>query len=1514
MPAPEVAPDLAALLAEQSAWLEAEALAAPEPTRATIFLSLSEIEATVGHTDRARSFASRARDLVPGSPLAHMQARALDAQAGTTLESEAAALIAEGACTELSAVKQHAAFLGADVLWRSGDVEGSLVMATRLAETGDVRGVIARIAWGLADADVDGLTAFVARAPAETTAPLTTLLRLRGVAVGEASAPASPDGVTDTFEAARLALARGEPIAAAKAVAELRAVPELAKGALWLASALGATSPEGRPLALGWLGELAAEGDAAARTSLAVRAVEAGDRAALVSALALGGFAPADEVALSALLGLGTSQLLPKLGDELGALAAAVGAFDAKADGENHAGVARADRVVGTDRARAERRMARLLAANAPVAELEKALAPLREARQEIADALELELALRANAYSRVSALIQKWQVDEPQAHVTDAALAAGLIAERTADPARALAAFREARMLDRSSEVALRALASLQASADLPGELNELADELGATVQGALARLEAVLREDSVDDATRAELYERAHRAAPLLPFAAFLAERIAKRTGNGEEVLHWINERSGTPTDPMLAVGDLLREARILMGRDPEGSVLRIADAHRARPGDLALREWYERTTPTSADDHAKYWEAQAREMSGDSRALLHLEIAHAYERAGDTAGVLRVVDAAGASAPLLDLARERAEADGGEAARLVDRLLTEAKNTDDDVVRREAYERLAEIDGVGRGDTGSALLWHKAILEAGHHLPSLRYVEQALIGEGRDEELEPVVASIAEVLLSSTTLPTDGGERVAHADLAARLRARGPNGDWEATFELATLATKDSVPSLASLRLLQAHARAKRDDDLLIRVSEQLLERATRPVEMAALRLRVAEAAFRENDLAQALASLEQSTNEDPGDLVAFRLLAEVRHASGDAAGAAEAHESVARLSMVQAHQLSAWYDAAELWLEDGEHQEEAMHAFEQAAALDLGHEDVFSRLSQLYAARGAHSDLAALLERRIAIAITPDERVTLEVERARALLAGGDRAAARAALDAALHDRPDHTTALATFGELSALEQDWERAEEAWVRLARLLSTPDEQRAIYERLGDLYSTKTVHLERAELAFKEVLKRVPGDTRTIERLIDVYRRQRDVGKAVEAQQELLAQVKTPAEKRDRTIELALLHEDPGHDERRAEQVLEAARREYPTDVVVLRALAEFYARHKQTPAVQILLDRAAADTRRAFAAGRFAPALFEVMHAIFDLRGQAGPARIVGASLSAIEGRPSDARGAFGAALDAKIDDLLAPDVLSPGLRALLLRAGSVLDVASPMDLRAMGAVVAGPEARTVQELVASFASGLGLVPATVYVSKTIGRTCLPVASDPPSLIVGESLLAATNERAVAFLVMRAMKLIAARASALIRTTSTDLAALVPAWLSAIAPKFTPQGLNPTALATATRKIAQAKLPPLNDEVVSLALEVAAQLGTRGSTLGGHATAWANRSALLGVGDPNAALEAIAWSLGTKDGAPEGAAARAAWIGRTHEAKDLLIFSVGDNYAEARARLHL
>jgi hypothetical protein len=167
-----------------------------------------------------------------------------------------------------------------------------------------------------------------------------------------------------------------------------------------------------------------------------------------------------------------------------------------------------------------------------------------------------------------------------------------------------------------------------------------------------------------------------------------------------------------------------------------------------------------------------------------------------------------------------------------------------------------------------------------------------------------------------------------------------------------------------------------------------------------------------------------------------------------------------------------------------------------------------------------------------------------------------------------------------------------------------------------------------------------------------------------------------------------------------------------------------------------------------------------------------------------------------------------------------------------------------------------------------------------------------------------------------------VLRALKLVRARASALGRTVPGELGVLVSAWLKCFNPDWQPQGINQAALTTAIGRI-QARLPRnLDADVGVVGLEVATSIGTRQATLGPAALAWANRVAFLALGDPNAALDAIASAgspgavgvAGPPRAAPRDPKERAAWVARTPEARDLVAFGVTEAFAEARARLGL
>ncbi|HEY2515088.1 MAG TPA: tetratricopeptide repeat protein, partial [Polyangiaceae bacterium] len=1514
-PAPErVAPAMRTAFAARASWLEQEARSADDRTaRARALLAASELRALIGETEAAEILAREAAATAPTMAMAARQARAL-APAPREPASFAEALDAEGRQSPTPSARLHDLLLAADVLRLAGDFPGAAKrwdQATRLAPD-DPRAPLARAADRLARGDTEhgSLRLPTATGLAPLAEAVARALKIRGVV--------RPDVTTDeplandALRRAREALDVGQLGVAAAAIAEVARIPELREAASWLAGSLAAVASEGAAESVDSFRTVAK--NPAARRALAARAIELGAGEVVEEATARGeGFSAADRAVLAFLSGVpqaSSDEDLDVLGDadELRPLAAALAALGAPKR--------RADRVAGTTRSRDTVRLARLVGAGAPAEGIEAALAPFDGEHDGETRAVALEMAARASRFGDVSDAIAGWSDDDGEG-ARDRSLAAALVAERAGDGARATAAYTSARAFDPANEAALRALASLDPRTDVGAELRSLGDARGEGVGAALAWLEAVARGGGdIEETVRNGLLEAAHRADPSLAIAAFLAERSARRAGDVDAVLRWIRERRAAMAgamDPVLGALDDVVEALLVADRDPALATERLAAAHRARPADVALRELYERVAITPPDDRAMWRERRAQEATSKAvKGRLLLEATLEHERAGDSASARRTAAAAlsegnaDGSNGLARLALERAEIESGSAARLADSLLALARSTDDPRERREAYERLADLDATGRDDAASALLWHRTILEEQpDYAPSLRYVEHALISDGRIDELAPVSAAIARALVAAGDTSAEAG---AHAQLAARLRMHGATGEWEPTREMVELAASLPEPSLWALRSVVAHARAHDDDFALERANLTLAERASRPMEVSALVLRAGEAALRADDPDKARALLERAATEDPGDVVAWGQLADARRRAGDPRGAAEACESLGRTSAVREHRLLAWYDAGRLWLDEVRDEERGLAALEQAGSIDLSHGDLFARLSVLYTKRGARGELAALLERRLESATDEDDRVNLEIDRAHALIAVGEESSARRSLEAALETAPDHVDALSLYADLCARLEDWDAAEQAWVRLARLVADPEAQRRVYERLGELYAEHSKNLARAEVALKEVLKRAPDDVPTLERLVKVYRGS-DPQKALETAQLLLKLADDPVERKKRLVEIASIHETNTHELRKAEQALEAARREFPTDVGVLRALAEFYQRQRQMPAVNILLDRASADARRSLSAGRFSPALFEMLQTVHELRGKRDGARVASAALAALQGSPASVPGAAGRAGDLKLDELLAPEALGAGLRALLSRAGDALDAASALDLKALHAQPLPPG--VAQSRIASIASSMGLPPVQVLVSPQLGRTCIPSSSAPPSVVVGEPLVAAIVEPAAAFVVTRALKLLQAHASALVRTPPAELAILVSAWLQTLSPSWTPQGIAPAALADAKRRVSTGLPRQLDPEVATIALEVAGTLAPHLTTLGASTIGWADRVALLAVGDPNAALDGIAWSLGMAEGAPRDPDRRAQWVLHTAEVRELLVFAVSDPFAEARTR---
>ncbi|MCC6648642.1 MAG: hypothetical protein IT374_24130 [Polyangiaceae bacterium] len=1448
---------------ERAAWLEAEARALEDrQARARGLLVASELSAMAGDEARAEALAGEARELSPQHPLVLRQLRGR-----ATRDRDVAALSplveAEGRSAPTPAGRLHAALFGAALARAAGDEDTAtkrLEQAARVSPA-DPRAHVERVSGELATPE---------KPPRHRIPDVEALQPLAG-AVAELAALRGDERAVSESPAvslvrARAALGAEETAAAVAHLSRLGSLAGIGEGARWLAAALAAPKRDLRATSRELLSSLTS-GDAPteARRALAARSLELGESGAALSLDAVGSpFTPAERAALAALLGR----------DEAAGAAFELGSGPFVALGaavQAALGVPALPEGLGSAEAREAVALGRAFAVGDP--DPADAIGP------ELTRALSLDAAARAGEPSIVSSLLGS-------DGSVDRCLAAAVAALDDEARTRAL------------GKALVEAAPDLELGARLAGDaddLSALAARVDDPVRSSLLLLELALR--AGEDAGEA-LLQRAHDAAPELPMASSVGAHLARRRGDAEALVKWVKARREAASDASEAAPDLVREALLTAGDDGDAARSALEEAARSAPSDLALADLIERFQVGTASGRGAALLARAEAAPEAARTRIALIAALELERDGDAEAAAKAAAIAAPTSPLAALVRDRLDTLGTGAARLAEELMATARAAESPEAEREAYERLAYLDEVGRGDVASALLWHRSILERDPGaLVSLRRLEHALVGEGREEELEPILTAIARAI--------DGAEALAHARVAHRLRQRDPSAG--PSTELLEVAGR--VDPGATWALRQRVTAATGDAPAARRGAlEALAAQTPRPLEKATLLLRAAELARDAGDTSLAAAHLRAAVELAPDHAVARRVLAQLLAEGADGAATAEALEAAAAASGAVSHQVELRFEAAVSWLDRASDRARGLAALETVLEAAPTHEAAFDRLRALFLEAGDQDKLASLLERRLDTEADPGRRVELEVARGRALASLGQTHAARAALSSALLGSPDHVDALLVFAELSGQDGDWEGAEQSLIRLARLAPDPAQQAEIYLQLGAIYRAHLPNPERALAAYVEVQRRAPGHVGAQEALVAIFAEQRDAARAIEAQSALLAAATDPAEKRRRTVELARLHEEVGGDVRKAEQMLEALRKEAPADPLALRALAELNLRHGRGPAVNVLLDRAANDARRALGTGRFELPLFTTLATVFALRGNADASRVAQSTVAALEGHDGGVEGIGARAGQRELVELVAPEVFTPAFRELLRQAGAALDGATPSDLKGLRATPFPVSSSDVQREVLELAQTFGVMKPEVLVSTSVGPVAMPVSSSPPTLVLGAALVSDASPAVRRFLVVRALTVLRGHAAAFARTAPIDLWPMTAAFLQTFAPSWSPQSVDAGKLADFRARIGRA-LPTsgVGAEAGALALEVIGTIGNKASTLQTAANSWGTRVALLSEGDLSVGLDALAFAAG-QGAAPTGPD-RVKWIGRHAEARDLVVFSVSNEHAEAR-----
>ncbi|MEM9074246.1 MAG: tetratricopeptide repeat protein, partial [Myxococcota bacterium] len=1067
---------------------------------------------------------------------------------------------------------------------------------------------------------------------------------------------------------------------------------------------------------------------------------------------------------------------------------------------------------------------------------------------------------------------------------------------------------------------VGLRALGR-ELSSDQPAEaaalLLEEADAMGRGNFQALVTAGRLLALAGDAEGARAA-FERAMDDLPGASPASWALTDHLQRTGNIDALVAAFDRVLDQAKTPLEGANAAFRAAMISLDPESAGGFLRRA--RELLDGvdllDPVLDSLLASASGVDASARASLLEARAKALPDQARTF-RLRAAAAHEQAGDHPTAASIYRDALAATPdaMVEVSLDRAELAAGEHARVSSRRFDAVKDASTPEEKLVAMEALASLDLHERDETSSGILTLQSILtDAPGHLPTLRMLERLYMEGSRDDDLIGIERALLEHLPHADDV-------VAPTRLAIRLmlkRGETPGDAADPVVLITGRHFKDGGPAgdhwLA--RRVYAAALAQGDEALQLDTLRAIArELAVAPDEEASISAAIAELTAERDGPAAGAEVLRRHVDAHPDHPTLVEIYATLLRDAEAHEEAAAAFEQAAGNATVDPHRVELYY-AAGRERERIEQIDAALANYEAASELDVTFADLFDRTQRLLETGGHTPRLAALVERRLQAGGDGPSMVGLHEVHARLAESMGDGAGARKALREALAIEPQRVTTLKKLAELSLKDEDWRGAAEALIRIARLRQDRDELRWVFFTLGDIYDRHMPDPKRAEAAFRRVLKLVPDDLEALDRLAQLFEREEMHDRAIDTLQQLAEREIDPDERKRHRLRLARVHELRG-DPRSAEHVLEDTRRQIPTDLEVLRSIADLYQRQGAQSALSMHLNRAVADFRKVILEDPADELAWPGLVEILEWRQRRDPARVVagaaigvGVSDAELAARLSEGAvpAAGPAASDADLHDLLGPAALNRSVLEVFRLAGDAFDKALPFDTRQWRAEKIGrndPARGEAQRIGQWFGAG----DVQILVTSAVPRACIPVSRDPMTILVGNELLAMSTPAERAFLFASACKIASVNLSVAVRSQPADMYLLLAGLLRAYDPNHSPTGLEARALDDMAKRVFKAIPRRTRDTIGPLAFEMGGSPGFDAAKLGAAARQLGNNAALLALGSIHSALDALTKSGG---GQPSASAdARVNTLRQLPDAWALLTFALSDAHFEARRR---
>jgi tetratricopeptide (TPR) repeat protein len=764
------------------------------------------------------------------------------------------------------------------------------------------------------------------------------------------------------------------------------------------------------------------------------------------------------------------------------------------------------------------------------------------------------------------------------------------------------------------------------------------------------------------------------------------------------------------------------------------------------------------------------------------------------------------------------------------------------------------------------------------------------------------------------VQEGLAARFPEPADALEYLLGAALAkeaepdAAAGARPARDDYRAALGLA--------PENAAVQLWLYHlARTSSDPAALAEVLDRMaasardgLARATLLTRLGDLRPDAAEVLWR------------QALEAYPEFLPALKQLRRRAEESVD-------HDALATLSELEAVAAVDPVQKAAAWLRAGDaaggplaDAARARAALAQVLALEPGNDDAFERLMELLAAADDPAALRAALQHRIEAQHEPSALVPLllrigELSRDRL----GQREDAKRAFARATALDPRSLPALVALGDLYYEDGQWQEAAGAAARVIKLSTERPVLRAHFARLGTLYADWLVDPHKAIECFRRASNLADGgDVSSLERLVELHRRQGDWASAIEVTGRLSAAAREPAEKIRHLLGLASIHEQGRMDAKAALVEIRRALQVDNGDLDALEALAGLFERGGNQRARQMELERAA----QIFVA-RVKSAPTDPVHyrGLLTVQIWAGLTRQASATAEALE-----VLGVTDPEVQAAKSMLPPPQTAGfpdPGplfsreseerwsagahftVNSALAEIGPWAPRVFQIDAARFGAgkaerIAAGP----MKELCDQAARAFGVGPYELYVSRRVPTAAAAIPGEPPQIVLGAGVLEGATPAELKFIAARCMVLIRRGHGVVPFVSAEDFGRL----LTAAAAAGEVAGKADAAQLEVNKALYKALPRKSRKELAPIALELVAR-SAEAPALQSAIIQDANRVALAACDQLPAAIDALGRMNGMMLRGLRDPAARTRAIAPIVEITALLAFSITDQRQEMR-----